>query len=537
VSTRQVQGAFISALVEPHPDIRGGQRRRIRMLAITALVLLLATTPLAVVMLLARRGFSFNTVLLALLPVTVAIAYALSRTQQPEPGGAIFIFGTITINHLLIYTSQSDLELLMAALVYQVIIILISGIVLRSRACIGASAYVLVGIVILWLAFSVLSPDQGLFALVVMGFAAILTISNALLRERDQVALERQSHELERISERLTNEIGSRTSSILLMAEIGKVITASRNLEQLLQRVVDMIVERMDYYHAQVFLLDDAREYAVLRTSTGPAGLKLLARGHKLAVGSRSVIGQVTSIGKAVVAQDTDMDPVHRRNELLPNTRSELALPLQVGGRILGALDVQSIHPNAFDETVITIFQTMADQLAIAIENARLFERAQRDLAEIELLNKRITGEAWHRYAAGRRQLGVQTTPEGLRPIEGESKENTDASGLSLPLQVHGKTIGVLDLIPRDGQPPDEEMRQMLEAVAERVAMALDSTRLSEQSLIAADREQILSRLSASLQATTDLNVILRIAAEEASRALGSTRGFVHLIADYGAEH
>jgi GAF domain-containing protein len=249
------------------------------------------------------------------------------------------------------------------------------------------------------------------------------------------------------------------------------------------------------------------------------------------------VIGQVTERGEPVIARDTDADPVHRRNELLPFTRSEMALPLHAGGgRVIGALDIQSVNPNAFSETDISIFQTVADQLAIAIENAHLFTRAQRDLQEIETLNRQLTGEAWRRFTAGRHAAGYQTDQAGLKPLAPGDSGDEDKRKVSLPLQVRGETIGMLDIVPPEGEEPDEEVRLLLEAVAERVANALDTSRLSEQTQYQAAREQILSRLSAELQAVTDLDVILRVAAREASDALGTGQSFVHLIARFGSE-
>jgi GAF domain-containing protein len=177
----------------------------------------------------------------------------------------------------------------------------------------------------------------------------------------------------------------------------------------------------------------------------------------------------------------------------------------------------------------------MADQLAIAIENARLFEQARRDLQDIERLNRQLTGDAWRDYVGGRRSdapAGFRAAGGAVEPM-GSGEQDDGEKSLSVPLKVRGQTIGLLDIAARDGSEPDEETRQMLEAVAERVALALDSSRLSEQSQRQAAREQILGRLSAELQATTDLDVILRIAAREASRALDTPQSFVHLTMSY----
>jgi GAF domain-containing protein len=240
-----------------------------------------------------------------------------------------------------------------------------------------------------------------------------------------------------------------------------------------------------------------------------------------------------------VIVADASTDPTHYRHDLLPNTRSEMALPLLAGGRVIGALDIQSAKPNAFNDTDARIFQTMADHLAITIENARLFERAQRDLLEIEQLNRRLTGGGWREFQMdrpGSAPVGYRTSPDGISPIQASSAAQieTKPGTLSIPLVVRGEPIGMLDVSPRGDQVPDKDVESIIQAVAERVAQALDATRVGEQALRQAEREQVLSRLSAELQAATDLDVILRVAAREAGRSLGAPRGFVHLIMEYG---
>jgi GAF domain-containing protein len=137
-------------------------------------------------------------------------------------------------------------------------------------------------------------------------------------------------------------------------------------------RAVELIRERFNYYHVSIFLLNDDRTQAVLRESTGEVGQALKARHHSLSVGSQSIIGWVTANNQARVASDVSQDPVHFRNELLPETRAEAAVPLQVAGQVLGALDVQSTDPAAFTNEDIELLQTLADQLSAAIQNARL---------------------------------------------------------------------------------------------------------------------------------------------------------------------
>jgi HAMP domain-containing protein/putative methionine-R-sulfoxide reductase with GAF domain len=185
-------------------------------------------------------------------------------------------------------------------------------------------------------------------------------------------ALNRMADELSGLYHSLEARVEARTRQIRTASEIARAVTSSPSLDDLLLRAVELIRERFNYYHVSIFLLNDDRTQAVLRESTGEVGQALKARHHSLSVGSQSIIGWVTANNQARVASDVSQDPVHFRNELLPETRAEAAVPLQVAGQVLGALDVQSTDPAAFTNEDIELLQTLADQLSAAIQNARL---------------------------------------------------------------------------------------------------------------------------------------------------------------------
>jgi GAF domain-containing protein/HAMP domain-containing protein len=156
---------------------------------------------------------------------------------------------------------------------------------------------------------------------------------------------------------------------------VGRAAASILNLDDLLLEVVNLIRSRFDFYHAGIFLLDESGQWAVLRQATGEAGQRMLARKHQLAVGGQSIVGWVTAHRQPRIVLDVGGDTVHFKNPDLPHTRSEAALPLVVGDRLLGALDVQSIEEAAFDEDDVTVLSLMADQVAIAIENAFKFSQ------------------------------------------------------------------------------------------------------------------------------------------------------------------
>ncbi|MBN1935753.1 MAG: response regulator, partial [Anaerolineae bacterium] len=184
-------------------------------------------------------------------------------------------------------------------------------------------------------------------------------------------------------------------------ARVGRSITSILNLDELFGAIVDTLVGEFDLYYAGVFLLNDAGEMAVLRAGSGESGQKMLEKGHNLRVGGQSMIGTATASGQARIAPDVSQDPAHAPNPLLPLTRAEIALPLKIGKQVIGALDVQSTRVGDFSEDDLTTLQIMADQLAIAINNAQLLARLE--AAHKELVRTKTyeaiataTGEAIH---------------------------------------------------------------------------------------------------------------------------------------------
>lgn len=167
-------------------------------------------------------------------------------------------------------------------------------------------------------------------------------------------------------------------------AQVSRRVISILDPEKLLQQVVDIICDEFGFYYAGVFLLDEVREWAVLRAGRGAAGAQMVAAGHKLKVGGLSMIGVATGQRRALIALDVGEEPVHFKNPYLPLTRSEMALPLSVGDQVIGALTVQSTEEAAFTEDDITALQAMADQLAIAIHNARLHAQNRQLLAQAE---------------------------------------------------------------------------------------------------------------------------------------------------------
>jgi len=185
---------------------------------------------------------------------------------------------------------------------------------------------------------------------------------------------------------RLLEQLQRRATQLAAAAEVAQSATAILDLEKLLDETVRHISERFGFYHAGVFLLDEAGEYAVLRAASSEGGQRMLARGHRLAVGQVGIVGYVAGTGQPRIALDVGADAVFFDNPDLPLTRSEMALPLTARGRVIGVLDVQSVEAAAFSDEDVTILSTMANQLATAIENVRLLEETERRAVQTQAL-------------------------------------------------------------------------------------------------------------------------------------------------------
>src|SRR5581483_1824378 len=193
---------------------------------------------------------------------------------------------------------------------------------------------------------------------------------------------------------RLLEESRTRAIQLQTAAEIARDISSSLNLDELLAKAVNYIRERFDFYHASIFLLDLPGEFAVIREATGEAGAQMKRAGHKLGVGSKSIVGYVAGQGESLIVNDTAKDATYYANPLLPDTRSEAAIPLKVGDRIVGVMDVQSRQPYAFTDDNMRTLQILSDQMAIAVVNSELFAETQEHLSQHRLLHHITTTTA-----------------------------------------------------------------------------------------------------------------------------------------------
>jgi GAF domain-containing protein len=373
----------------------------------------------------------------------------------------------------------------------------------------------------------------GLVYLLITGLENAIKRSRKNLRELEvanaelslaQADLHARSVELTASNEMLQN----RTERLRAVAEVARIATSVQNFDQLLPLITTIISKQLGYYHVGIFLVDENKEYAILRSANTDGGLRMLARAHRLRVGEQGIVGFVTQTGNPRIALDVGKDAVYFNNPNLPQTHSELALPLKVSGEIIGALDLQSLEPNAFNDDDVSLLTILADQVAISIQNAFSSEQAQRALREAEIASSQVTGVAWKGYAEtlqtkGYRYDGVKS--EALKEASKSKKEN---EGLLIPVQLRGQTIGRLKLKSSDqSREWTTDELAIIEATAERVALALDGARLLDDAQKRASREAFLSQIGTKLGASFQLDSILRDTVEELGQTLkGSTVSF-----------
>lgn len=353
--------------------------------------------------------------------------------------------------------------------------------------------------------------------------------------------------ELADVINSLEQRVIDRTHGLQAAADVSRATTALLDPEELQNRVVNLVRQRFNLYYVGLFLVDENRRFAVLRAGTGEAGQEMLAQGHRLEVGGESMVGQCVARAEACIALDVGVEAGRFDNPLLPETRSEMALPLRSRGRVVGVMTAQSVEESAFDEADIAVMQTMADQVAVALDNALLFAKTQTALEEMAVAQRRYLGQAWVEYAQiaektdyetvypGVAPLGDAVLPEIRRMVEqqgvtmlagteaslrGEPGE-TGYSALVAPIALRGEIIGALGIHADDARQWSADDVALIEAIAERMAMAADNLRLLDATQRRAVREQLTGEITARMRETLDIETVLDTAVIEIGERLG----------------
>ena len=427
-----------------------------------------------------------------------------------------------------------------------------------------------------WLGVPLLARGEAIGAIILQDLERENSFDSADLRFMVSVATQVSGaiHNVILINESKKSALQFETA-----AEIARDISSSLDLDELLEKAVELIRSRFDFYHASIFLKDLPGEFVVIREATGEAGAQLKRAGHKLGIGSKSIVGFVAGKGEPLIVNDTSRDATYQPHPLLPETRSETSLPLKVGDRIVGVLDVQSNQTYAFSEDNLRTLQILADQLAIAVVNTELFAETQEHLAQHRLLHhitttaasgttldealqsavnglqvtlggdrvsilladrekKELEVRAAVGYASAvldlripigsgitgwaashRRTLRINNVLQDTRYIEGSPNTRSE---MAIPLVYRSELLGVLNVESEQFAAYAENDEELLGTLGGSLAAIIANARLLEQIRSQAERERILFEISDKIRRTTDMETILTTTASELTRAVGA---------------
>lgn len=370
------------------------------------------------------------------------------------------------------------------------------------------------------------------------------------VRQEKQLAhdLEQDRLSLETTIEHRTQDLKRRATQLEAASQVANSISTFDDVNSLINDTIELIRDQFGFYHAGLFLVDDNREYAVLKAATGEVGQRMLERNHRLRIGEEGIVGYAVERNEPRIAMDVGDDVTHFKNPDLPDTHSEMAIPLRSGGKVIGALDVQSEKEAAFGTDDVRILTTIADQLALAIEKVNLLTRLKNSLAEVEASYQQYTRKAWHahlrsakrNYAFRYHRQHIEVIDDGYVEVKDalqanravvSSQETSDQhvqTLVAVPISLRGEPLGVLNLRFDTSYVPQDTV-DLLENTANRLALALENARLLEELQQRAERERQIGSIVSKVRSRADIDSILRTTAEELGRSLGVAEVLVQL--------
>ena len=350
------------------------------------------------------------------------------------------------------------------------------------------------------------------------------------------------------------NEMNARRArQFEAIAQVSRAINQTQSLQDILPQITEVICQQFNFYHVGIFLLDANNEYAVLAASNSEGGEKMLARNHKLKIGQVGIVGNVAGTGIPRIALDTGADAIYFNNPDLPETRSEMALPLfRSGQQLIGVIDVQSTQQNAFGQDDIQILTTLADQVSIVIANARLYEETQKALLESETLYRGDIQTGWAKFTRSQKLAGIHRHGMKsnllLEPMElpgavevtrsgdiyqKKADGNDKSTQMTMPMKLRGEIVGMLNIKTDSDRIWSADEMDIITAIVERAALSIENARLLNESQKRAFREQTISQMSARIGAGTEIESILKTAVRE----LGTQIGGAQITVEIGSEN
>jgi GAF domain-containing protein len=444
----------------------------------------------------------------------------------------LMIVYVIAVSELVRYNILGDASIFFLGVVVFATMLLSprAGIIALAMSIIGSTV---IGILMINGVLLPISPDvvnakvedwiSGIMVILMFGIVIILGFQ-WLEREflEAQTRVDNTVKELEVEREKLEEKVLERTIKLRRVNEIGRTIAAVLEPSELLARAMHLIGDEFECYFAAVYILDVTEQWAELKEATGDAGKVLRENKHRLDMKGKNLVSQSIRTRQVRIALDTGNDPVRFDNPLLPYTRSQIIIPLAVGERIIGAIELHSTKASAFLPQEMDTYQNMANEVAIAFENARLFNEAQQSLNEMRATQRQYLQGAWSSLAAEQR----------LEYSLGEK----EASGndISVPLLLRDQILGQIEMTGHDKW--TIEQKNLIEAVATQAALALENARLVEESQSIAARERLANEIISKVWSSTTMDSILQTTVRELGRSLEASEISIELIVDEGLE-
>jgi GAF domain-containing protein len=440
--------------------------------------------------------------------------------------GFLIIYASVVLASLMLNTRQAVIFLLLNELSIGIIAWLtLTGSVAPTDSTVSPALlvdWITRGIVNLLLAWVTIAGLRMLHQISERPQKIAKDIAKVLVEERQTME--------DRVLER-TQELEKRTNQLNATTFVARQTAEIRELNTLLQDTVKLITEQFGFYHAGIFLINERGDYAVLQSASSEGGKQMLERGHRLQVGAQGIVGYVASERQARIALDVGEDAVYFNNPYLPQTRSEVAIPLIVRDMLIGVLDIQSMERKAFNEDDLNIFQTLADQIAIAIDNIHLLRESQLVISQLQFVSDETTHQGWEEQLK-RVNSGYLFSPLGIQNLgENQSITKKDKT-IEIPITLRNRKIGKFKLNRKSDFPQwtEQEINFAFE-VASQTALVLDNIRLLEETKRRAQRELMISRISNRVRETLDLDTVLKTSAIELRTNLDLEEAEVQLFA------
>ena len=325
---------------------------------------------------------------------------------------------------------------------------------------------------------------------------------------------------LEELQTTLEKQVDERTRLLKATNELAKVSASILDPDELFAKVINLFTDQFNYYYAAIYILDPSEKWAELKEATGESGKVLKQNHHRLELNGKSMVAaSIRDMGPRI-SQNTSDEKQRMENPLLPYTRSEVALPLIAGDRVLGALNVQSTKTADFGLQVIETMQNMAGQVAIALENARLFQEAQLRINEMRTIQQQYLVEGWGSLSMRKDELEYSVGDSNI----------ANTQKIVSPISLRDQIIGQIDLEGTGDWTNDQ--KNLVDAVANQAAIALENARLVNESRQIAIRERMLAEINSKIWASATIDAVLQIAVKELGRRLDATSATIELNMD-----